>query len=230
MASTLQSAAVVQVLDRLHATAESEDAAAALRVRESETRAGARLPQTERYKLYGDAPLAIKRDVGRLLYVLVRTRRPRRVVEFGASHGVSAVYLAAAIRDSGSDGSLITTEQRASKTKMAERNIADAGLADLVDLRTGDALRTLADVAGAIDVLFLDGRNDLYLSVLQLVETRLAPDALVIADLSADDPDLLPYLNYVCDRERYVSVTVPLDAGVVVSVPIRHDPHTLRVR
>jgi predicted O-methyltransferase YrrM len=48
-------------------------------------------------------------------------------------------------------------------------------------------------------VLFLDGRNDVYLSVLQLVETRLAPDALVIADLSADDPDLRPNLDYVCD-------------------------------
>jgi hypothetical protein len=40
----------------------------------------------------------------------------------------------------------------------------------------------------------------------------------VIADLSADDPDLLPYLEYVREPARgYFSTTVPLDDGVELS-------------
>ncbi|HYB23338.1 MAG TPA: hypothetical protein VED41_06040 [Solirubrobacteraceae bacterium] len=64
-------------------------------------------------------------------------------------------------------------------------------------------------------MLFLDGRNDLYFDVLRLLERHLASTALVTADLSIEDPDLLPYLSYIRDPANgYLSVEVPLDAGV----------------
>jgi predicted O-methyltransferase YrrM len=60
------------------------------RVRDREAQlGGVRLSQPERYELYGEAPQAITREVGQLLYVLTVSRRPRRVVEFGASLGLS---------------------------------------------------------------------------------------------------------------------------------------------
>lgn len=218
MSSALRSPAVVGVLDRLYAVMEAEDEPAKLRVRAREEELGERLPQAKRYELYGDAPLAIKREVGELLYVLVLSRRARRVVEFGASLGISTVYLAAGVMDGG--GSLITTELLPSKAEIAQRNLVDAGLADLVELRLGDARQTLTDLQGPpVDLLFLDGRNDLYLPILRLIEPHLAPDALVLADLNADDPDLDPYLEYVRDPGHgYVSICVPLDAGVELSV------------
>jgi hypothetical protein len=84
-----------------------------------------------------------------------------------------------------------------------------ARLDDLVELRTGDALETLADL----------GRNDLYLDVLRLLEPVLAPDALVLADLSAGDPDLGPYLDHVRDADgAYRSLTLPPEPGLEVSV------------
>jgi predicted O-methyltransferase YrrM len=82
-------------------------------------------------------------------------------------------------------------------------------------------LQTLANVTEPVDLLFLDGRNDLYLPVLRLLEPRLAPDALVAADLSVEDPDLLPYLEHVRERAQgYFSINLPLDAGVELSVRI----------
>lgn len=121
VSSTLRSPTVARVLDRLHAAAGAEDEPAKQRVRAREAQLGVRLAQAERYELYGDAPLAIKREVGELLYVLALSRRTRRVVEFGASLGASSVYLAAAVRDCGG-GSLITTELRPSKAGIARRN------------------------------------------------------------------------------------------------------------
>jgi hypothetical protein len=54
--------------------------------------------------------------------------------------------------------------------------------------------------------------------LLELLEPQLAPRALVIADLSADDPELDDYCRRMHDpASGYVSVDVPLDAGVVVS-------------
>ncbi|HSZ14816.1 MAG TPA: class I SAM-dependent methyltransferase [Solirubrobacteraceae bacterium] len=216
--STLRSSAVAAMLDRVHAAAAREDGLAKQRVREREAQIGHRLSQAQRYELYGEAPLAIKREVGELLYVVALGSPGRRMVEFGASHGLSTAYLAAALRDSGG-GALITTERHPAKAETATRNLTDAGLSDLVEIRVGDALQTLGTISGPVDLVFLDGSNDLYLQVLNLVESHLRVGALVVADLSADDPDLLPYLHYARDeRNGFVSIEVPLAAGVELSV------------
>lgn len=57
-----------------------------------------------------------------------------------------------------------------------------------------------------------------HLPVIELVEPHLSSGGMVLADLSAEDPDLLPYLEYVRDpRHGYSSICVPLDDGVEVS-------------
>jgi predicted O-methyltransferase YrrM len=186
-------------LRALRATGEVEDALARERVRAREAELGGRLATAERYAVYGAAPpLAVSPAVGELLYALALTRRPRLAVEFGTSHGISAIYLAAALRDAGA-GSLISAELLPEKAQAARANLAAAGLADLVEVRTGDALATLHGLP-EIDLLFLDGRNDLYLDVLRMLEPVLAADALVLADASAGDPDLVPYFAHVRAR------------------------------
>jgi predicted O-methyltransferase YrrM len=131
--------------------------------------------------------------------------------------GFSTIHLASALRDNGT-GSLITTEFQPAKARIARQNLADAGLEDLVELREGDALETLKRLDGQVDLLFLDGWNDLYLPVLLLVEPQLVPGSLVVADLSKDDPQLTSYCNHVHDPDNdYLSIDLPLDAGVVLS-------------
>jgi predicted O-methyltransferase YrrM len=190
MTSALASDRVATVLERLHAKARVEDPQAKQRVQEREAELGARLAPPQRYELYGDAPLAIAPEVGELYYLLATTRRASRIVEFGTSHGISTIYLACAIRDLGGGGTLIATEILPAKAQAARRNLADAGLDGLVEIRIGDARDTLRDPAAPVDILVLDGRNDLYIPILELVEPHLAPNALVIADLGQDDPDL----------------------------------------
>lgn len=218
MMPALRSDAVTKVLRRLRAAGEAEDGPAKLRVRTRESELGQKIYGRERADLYGRAPIAITEEVGELLYMLALWRRARTIVEFGASLGVSTIYLAAAVRDAGS-GRVITTELEPEKARLASANLAEAGLADLVDLRVGDALETLRDLAGPVDLLFLDGWNDLYLPVLELVAPHLAPGALVAADMSKDDPHHVLYREYVRDpARRYFTIELPLDDGVVLSV------------
>jgi predicted O-methyltransferase YrrM len=104
------------------------------------------------------------------------------------------------------------------KAGKAAENLAAAGLDDVVEVRVGDAFETLSDL-DEVDLLFLDGWNNLYVPLLERLEPRLSGGALVVADLSADDPELGPYCERMHDPgSGYVSVDVPLDAGVVVSL------------
>jgi predicted O-methyltransferase YrrM len=215
--STLRSPAVASVLARLRAVERSVDESAKSRVRAHETEVGSKVYGQERADLYGGASLAIAPEVGELLYLLAHAGGARTIVEFGASLGVSTIYLAAALRDGGG-GRLITTELQPDKAAQAGRHLNEAGLGDLVEVRAGDARETLVDIEAGLDFLFLDGWNDLYLDVLRLVEPSLAPGGLVVADLSHDDPHCERYRDRVHDpASGYVSVDVPLDAGVVLS-------------
>ena len=103
-----------------------EDPPAKERVLDRERELGRRVWGAERSEMYGGAPLSITPEVGDLLCVLVLARRPRTIVEFGASHGYSTIHLAAAVRDVGS-GRVITTELEPDKVAAAERNLAEAG-------------------------------------------------------------------------------------------------------
>lgn len=218
MTCTLTSERVAAVLERLHAKARVEDPQAKQRVQTCEAELGVRLTPPQRYELYGDAPLAITPEVGELYYLLATTRQANRIVEFGASHGISTIYLASALRDLGG-GSLITTEILPAKAEASRQNLAEAGLDDLVEILLGDARDTLRYFDNSVDLLVLDGRNDLYIEILDLVEPRLAPHALILADLGKDDPDLQAYQRHVRQSDgRYHSITLPLDAGVELTV------------
>ncbi|MBZ9662677.1 O-methyltransferase [Mesorhizobium sp. ESP-6-4] len=150
--------------------------------------------KTEYRQFYGslkDLWLAVSPETGTLLYMLARSTGARIIVEFGTSFGISTLYLAAALRDNGG-GRLITTEFEPSKVTRAKANLTEGGLIDLVEIREGDALETLStDLPDRIDLLLLDGAKALYPEILSLVESRLRPGALVIADNADFSPDYL---------------------------------------
>jgi predicted O-methyltransferase YrrM len=151
--------------------------------------AGDRADYRQYYGQLKDQPLPVSRATGKLLYMLVRSIRARNIVEFGTSFGISTLHLAAALRDNGG-GRLIGSEFEPSKIKRAHENLAAGGLSDLVEIREGDALETLArDLPGTIDFVLLDGAKMLYLKILTLLEDRLHAGALVVADNADASPE-----------------------------------------
>lgn len=194
--NTLASAPLAPLLDQLFAEADKATSPAMAALSRDE-RERLMHSKTEYLDLYGrmkDLWLPVSRQTGELLYMLARSTDARTIVEFGTSFGLSTLYLAAALRDNGG-GRLISSEFEVSKVARARQNLVEGGLADLVEIREGDALKTLStDLPDNIDLLLLDGAKSLYPEVLALVEGRLRPGALVIAD----DADYCPqYLDHV---------------------------------
>ncbi|WP_432726617.1 O-methyltransferase [Variovorax sp. W6] len=147
------------------------------------------------YARLKDVPLPVSRETGVLLYMLARSSGAQNIVEFGTSFGISTLHLAAAVRDNGG-GRVITTEFEPSKVARARHNLAAGGLADLVEIREGDALKTLAtDLPVSIDLLLLDGAKALYPEILALVESRLKPGAFVVADNADYSPEYLAHVR-----------------------------------
>ncbi|HEY0307749.1 MAG TPA: class I SAM-dependent methyltransferase [Acidobacteriaceae bacterium] len=214
--TTLYHPTVEAVLSRLYAEARENDRQLEVE-RKAAVEAAGHLDEETLASIRNRTFMAVAPEVGRLFYLLVRTYRPSRLVEFGTSFGLSAIHLAAALRDNGS-GHLITTEQSPEKAARAAQHFEQAGLSDLIEVRRGDAFETLRGVE-KIDMLFLDGWKPLYLPLLRQLEPVLSPRCLVVADdILSHAAILAPYLDYVRDKANgYVSCEIPLDDGVELS-------------
>lgn len=160
--------------------------------------------------------MPISPAAGELLYNLVRAIGPATVVEFGMSYGISTLYLAAAVRDNGA-GRVVTTELSREKIAAAHRTFAETGLDDLITVLEGDARDSLGSLDAPADFVLLDGWKDLCLPVLRLLEPRLAPGTLVVAD-DVTFTSMRPYLDYVRDPANgYSSVNFPVEDGMEIS-------------
>jgi predicted O-methyltransferase YrrM len=146
---------------------------------------------------WGDFGYSPRPSQGEFLYLLCRSTQARRVVEFSTSEGATALYCAAAMRDNGG-GLVIGSDHRPAKIEAARRNLAEAGLDEFVELRTGDPLQTLREVPGPVDLVYVDGWPELTapsraLRVLELLQPQLRPGALVLND--GAEPDYVDYVR-----------------------------------
>ncbi len=175
--------------------------------------------KTEYLDLYGrlkDLWLPVSRETGVLLYMLARSSRARTIIEFGTSFGISTLHLAAALRDNGG-GRLITTEFEPSKVAQARKHLEAGGLADLVEIREGDALKTLAaNLPEQVDLLLLDGAKSLYPEILDLIEGNLRAGSLIVADNADHSPNYLQRMR--ASGRGYLSV--PFAEDVELSMRI----------
>jgi predicted O-methyltransferase YrrM len=190
---------VQEVLARL----EQEDA--------EERRLG--LPASERSR-------QVTPTTGRFLFSLVAPQTDCEVLEIGGSRGYSAIWLAAAARHLG--GRVLSLESDPRKIEAWRRNIADAGLEEWADLVEGDARETMREIDDVFDVVFLDAEKEDYEVLFALARGRVEPGALVVADNVLSHSN--PLAQYVAARQAdrtLVSVTVPLDRGLELSVVLR---------
>ncbi len=168
---------------------------------------------------YADKYIAIIEDQGAFAYLTARALRARTVVEFGTSFGLSTLWLAAAVRANGG-GRVVTTEIVPEKASIARHNFEDAGLADLIDVREGDAIESLAADPADIDFVLNDCFPMRALDIVKLLAPRIRPGGVVLTDdVGGLRGNYKDYLAYMRDRTNgFDSMLIPLKGGTEYSV------------
>jgi predicted O-methyltransferase YrrM len=116
---------------------------------------------------------------GKLLYLLARMRGARAILEIGTLGGYSAIWLASALP---AGGRLVTLEVEPAHAEVARANIANAGLAHLVDLRLGPAADTLPQLTGPFDFIFIDADKPGYPAYLSWALKLSRTGTVIVAD------------------------------------------------
>ena len=156
--------------------------------------------------------LNIASDTGRLLWILATTTNAKRVLEIGTSNALSTIWLADAVRRTG--GSVVTLERSPSKVEMARKNLAEAGVAEVVRIVEGEALPSVLALEGPFDLVFLDADRPFYLDYLEAIVPRLRSGGLLVTDnVVSHAGELGAFLARVKSHPDLFSVTLPVGNG-----------------
>jgi len=167
--------------------------------------------------------LAVGPETGQFMNLLVREAKSKVILEVGTSYGYSTLWLAEAARSTG--GRVISLELQANKQQYALERLTEVGLADVVDLRVGDAQNLLENLDTNVDFVLLDLWKDLYIPCFDRFHARLNPDAIVVADnmLFPESARVhaSAYRNHVRSKPDMQSMLLPIGSGLEVSRCVR---------
>jgi predicted O-methyltransferase YrrM len=166
--------------------------------------------------------------VGGILQLLASLVGARRVLELGTAVGYSAIWLA---RGMGQGGRLTTVEARETMAERARRNVAEADLSDVIEVRVGGALTVLPEVKGDFDLIFNDIDKESYPQVIPWAKKLLRPGGILVTDnvlwsgRVADPSDqdawteaIRTYNRTLAEDEDMETVILPVRDGVSISV------------
>ena len=163
---------------------------------------------------------AVEPTTGRFLFSIVAPQTDCEVLEIGGSRGYSTIWLAAGVRHLG--GRVLSVEHDPRKIDAWRKNVAEAGLEDWADLVEGDAKEAVPAIDDVFDLVFLDAEKDDYEDLFGLARTKLEPGALVVADNVLSHVETLGAYSQARQADpTLLSVTVPLDRGLELSVVLR---------
>ena len=149
---------------------------------------------------FKDAYLAISEEQGLYLVDLIKKNNLKNIVEFGTSFGISTLFLAQGVLET--KGSIITTELIVSKAEKAIENFKKADVSNIIDVRIGDAMKTLNDHKEPIDLLFLDGWKNLYQPLFNMLESNFHTNTIIYVD-NANMTESRAFLKVIGQNEKY---------------------------
>ena len=146
--------------------------------------------------------ISVSPSQGKLLMLLAQLAGAKQILEIGTLGGYSSIWLARALAPG---GRLITLEANPKHAEVARGNIARAGLAEVVEVRLGDARAGIQQLAaegrGPFDLIFIDADKQSIPHYLEwslklshrgsliIVDNVIRDGALI--DAKSEDPNVL---------------------------------------
>jgi predicted O-methyltransferase YrrM len=159
-----------------------------------------------------------------MLRILVESSGAKRGVEVGSASGFGAINMGIAFERTG--GHLWTHDINPKAVQETRENLEKVGLENVVTVVEGDALKTMPNLEGPIDFVFLDALKRDYLKYLKILEPKLKPGAVVVADnVIQSAREMKDFLDYIQTSPDYDTVIIRASMekndGMSISYKIR---------
>jgi len=162
----------------------------------------------EKYiKNFQRSPLNTTPGDAMLLRILIESMKAKRGVEVGSANGFGAINMGIAFERTG--GHLYTLEINSQMVRECRDHLKKVGLENIVTCIEGDALKTLGTIEGPIDFVFIDAVKRDYMKYLKLLEPKLKPGAVIVADnVIRSKRAMKDFLDYIKTSPNYDTVEI----------------------
>lgn len=125
---------------------------------------------------------------GAFLKMMTQLVQARSVLEIGMFTGYSALCFAEALP---ADGTVVTCEVDEKSAALARRCFSRSPIGKKIEIRMGEALETMRQLAGPFDLIFIDADKINYVNYYRRALDLLSPQGVILIDNVLWDGDVL---------------------------------------
>jgi predicted O-methyltransferase YrrM len=156
----------------------------------------------------------INEQTAQLLYILIKTKQPKNILEIGTSNGYSTFWISLAAEQFGAI--IDTIEVDKARFKLAQKNLT--GRNNII-FHFGKAEQIIPELNKQYDFVFIDANKVDYIKYIRLLVSKLNDEAIIVADnVISHKESLQEYLDYINSNSAFESMILDIDSGLEISV------------
>ncbi len=175
-----------------------------------------------------DRMLAITKETGELLNMILRLKNAKNMLEEGMSTGYSTIWCAEAI--SVQSGKIITIEQNPSKIKRAKENFHKAGVTDTITIKKGLAMQILTELSlqqrykDFFDFVLIDADKENVKEYFDLIFPMVSVGGVIVTDNMLYPEkfrqDMKKFSDYLRENPKLRTITSPIGNGEEITIKL----------
>jgi len=173
--------------------------------------------------------LAITKETGELLNMILRLKNAKNMLEVGMSTGYSTIWCAEVISEQ--SGKIITIEQNPSKIKRAKENFQKAGVTDTITIKKGLAMQILTELnlqqryRDFFDFVLIDADKENVKEYFDLIFPMVSVGGVIITDNMLYPEkfrkDMKKFSDYLRENSKLRTITLPIGNGEEITIKLR---------
>jgi len=175
-----------------------------------------------------DRMLAITKETGELLNMILRLKNAKNMLEVGMSTGYSTIWCAEAI--SVQSGKIITIEQNPNKIKRAKENFQKAGVTDTITIKKGLAMQILTELSlqqrykDFFDFVLIDADKENVKEYFDLILPMVSAGGVIVTDNMLYPEkfrqDMKKFSDYLRKNPKLRTITSPIGNGEEITIKL----------
>ena len=180
------------------------------------------VPQKERM-------LAITKETGELLNMILRLKNVKNMLEIGTSVGYSTIWCAKAIIKK--SGKIITIEQDPEKIRRANENFQKAKIEDIITIKEGIAIKILKELRiqeknkGFFDFVLIDADKENIIEYFDLILPMVSLEGIIDTDNMLYPEryrqNMKKFSDYLKSKPDVITTTLPIGNGEEMTIKIK---------
>ena len=176
-----------------------------------------------------DRMLAITKETGELLNMILRLKNAKNILEVGTSTGYSTIWCAEAILEK--SGKIITIEQNPNKIKRARENFQKAGISDRITIKEGLAIQKLTELnlqkkyRDFFDFVLIDADKENIIEYFDLILPMVSIGGIIITDNMLYPEkyrqDMKKFSDYLKKKLNLRTITSPIGNGEEITIRLK---------